>query len=155
MLRVVRLLALGSIVAAAPAMWAQHTHFPNSEWKLDAAASDFGEGPKMQSDVFMIHTDTEKELTYDDDTVDGDGKTWKTSWAGPQDGTMKPIKGMEGAKAGFKTEDDSSRFEMSDGSWSESTMKVSDDKKTVTIHVNGKTKDGKDYTQTLVYNRVK
>ena len=155
MWRAVRLLAMSSILAAAPAMWAQHTHFPNSTWELDAAASDFGDGPKMKTDVFNIHTDTEKWMTYDDDTVDGDGKTWKTSWAGPQDGTMKPVKGMEGAKAGFKTEDDSSRFEMGDGSSSESTMTVAEDKKTVTIHVKGKTKDGKDYMQTLVYHRVK
>ena len=159
MWRATRLLVLGSMVAAASTIWAQqaqqHIHFPNSEWRLDMPASDFVNDDRMQSSVFTIHTDNEKWFAWDHVMVDGDGKTWKGSWAGPPDGTMKPVTGAEGLKAGFRAKDNWARYEMGDGSWSEGIVNSSDDRKTNTIHVKGETKDGKDYTQTLVFRRVK
>ena len=146
-------LLMGSFTLSA---LASHTHAPTpSTWELNVAASDFGGGPTMKSDRMVVLTDTDKWLRWTDVTVDSDGKTWKSSWSGPQDGTMKPIVGMTGAKAGFKTADDSSHFEMSDGSTSDSTIIMSPDKKKVTITAVLKTKDGKEYHQTLVYDRVK
>jgi len=109
----------------------------------------------MKSDQMTILTDTEKWLKWTDVSVDGDGKTWKTSWSGPQDGTLKPVEGMEGAKASFTTANDSSHFEMADGSTSDSTLVMSPDKKKVTITATIKTKDGKEFHQTWVYDRVK
>jgi hypothetical protein len=109
----------------------------------------------MKSDQMTVLTDTDKWFKWTDVSVDADGKTWKTSWSGPQDGTLKPIEGMAGAKAGFKTADDSSRWVMPDGSVSESTMVMAPDKKKVTITATLKTKDGKELHQTLVYDRVK
>ena len=144
---------LGSFTLSA---LAAHTHAPTpSTWELNVAASDFGSGPTMKSDTMTILTDTEKWLKWTDVTVDGDGKTWKTAWSGPQDGTLKPIEGMEGAKAGFKTADDSSHWVMADGSSSDSTLVMSPDKKKVTITNVVKTKDGKTFNQTLVYDRTK
>src|SRR5215469_7002982 len=144
---------LGSFTLTA---FAAHTHAPTpSTWALNVAASDFGGGPTMKSDRMTILTDTEKWLKWTDVSVDGDGKTWKTSWSGPQDGTLKPVEGMEGAKASFKTADDSSHFEMADGSTSDSTLVMSPDKKKVTITATIKTKDGKEFHQTWVYDRVK
>ena len=135
---------------------AAHTHAPTpSTWELNVAASDFGGGPTMKSDQMVVLTDTEKWLKWTDVTVGDDGKTYKTSWSGPQDGTMKPVEGMAGAKASFKTANDSSHFEMADGSSSDSTLVMSPDKKKVTITAVVKTKDGKKYHQTLVYDRVK
>lgn len=144
---------LGSFALSA---LAAHTHAPTpSTWELNIAASNFGGAPTMKSDKMTILTDNEKWLKWTDVTVDGDGKTWNTSWSGPQDGTLKPIEGMDGAKAGFKTADDSSHWEMPDGSSSDSTMVMSSDKKKVTITNVIKTKDGKTINQTLVYDRVK
>jgi hypothetical protein len=144
---------VGSLTLTA---FAAHTHAPTpSTWELNITASDFGGGPTLKSDKMTILTDNEKWLKWTDVTVDSDGKTWKTSWSGPQDGTMKPIVGMEGGKAGFKTDDDSSRWEMPDGSVSTSTMVMTPDKKKVTINITLKTKDGKTFNQTLVYDRVK
>ena len=137
------------------ALAAGHTHMPNSTWKLNAGRSDFGQGPVMKSDTYMIHTDTDKWLTFDDVTVDGDGKTWKISWSGPQDGSMHPVKGMPGATMSSKTEDDSSRFVLPDGTTEDQFLTLSSDKKTATIKVDGKTKDGKTFHQTLVYDRAK
>lgn len=144
---------LGSF--ALPAL-AAHTHAPTpSTWELNVAASDFGGGPAMKSDKMIILTDNDKWLKWTDVTVDSDGKTWNTSWSGPQDGTMKPVEGMAGSKASFKTADDSSHWEMADGTVSDSTLVMSPDKKKVTITMTIKTKDGKTFNQTLVYDRVK
>ncbi len=142
--------------AIAPCAFAAHTHAPTpSTWELNISQTDFGGGPSMKSDTMTMLTDTEKWLKWTDVAVDGDGKTWKTSWSGPQDGTMKPIVGMQGAQASFKTDDDSSHWVMPDGSTSDSTMVMSPDKKQVTINITMKTKDGKQISQKLVYDRVK
>jgi hypothetical protein len=144
---------LGSFTLSA---LAAHTHAPTpSTWELNVAASDFGGGPTMKSDTMTILTDNDKWLKWTDVTVDADGKSWNTSWSGPQDGSLKPVEGMPGAQASFKTADDSSHWVMADGSTSDSTLVMSPDKKKVTITATVKTKDGKEYHQTWVYDRVK
>ena len=154
--RVVSALSALLIGASTLSAFAAHTHAPTpSTWNLNVGASDFGGGPALKSDRMVMLTDTEKWLKWTDVTVDDTGKTWKTSWSGPQDGTMKPVVGMAGSKASFKTDDDSSHWEMADGSTSDSTMEMSSDKKQVTINLTIKTKDGKEFNQKLVYDRVK
>ncbi|HEV2577617.1 MAG TPA: hypothetical protein VGU25_10440 [Acidobacteriaceae bacterium] len=144
------------MAVVVPCAMAAHTHAPTpSTWELNVGESEWGGGPAMKSDRMVILTDTDKWLKWTDVTVDGDGKTMKTSWSGPQDGTMKPIVGMAGAKAGFKTADDSSHWEMPDGSTSDSTLVMTPDKKKVTITATIKRKDGKEYHQVYVYDRVK
>jgi len=153
-----KLRLLGLLFVAStfvPAALAGHTHVPNSSWKLNVGASDFGTGPSMKADLYVIHTDSEKWLTFDDTTVDGDGKTWKISWSGPQDGSPRPIKGMPGATYSSKTADDSAHFAFPDGTTQDTTLIMSADKKKVTLSVDGKTKDGKSFHQALVYDRVK
>jgi hypothetical protein len=154
--RVVSVVSALLIGAFAPSMLAAHTHVPTpSTWDLNISASDFGGGPALKSDRMIVTTDNDKWLKWSDVTVGDDGKTLKTSWSGPQDGTMKPIVGMPGATAGFKTADDSSHWVMPDGSSSDSTIETSPDKKQVTINLTIKTKDGKTMNQKLVYDRVK
>ena len=150
-------LAVAMMATAVPAVLAAgHTHAPpNSTWTLNLKESDFGGGPAYKSDVMTVVTDTEKWLKWTDVAVDGDGKTWKTSWSGPQDGTEKPITGMPGAKASFKTADDSGHMVMPDGTVSDSVFTMSDDQKKVTMKITGKMKDGKGFNQTLVYDRTK
>jgi hypothetical protein len=144
------------MAASTPCALAAHTHAPTpSTWELNTSATDFGGGPAMKSDRMTILTDTDKWMKWTDVSVDADGKTWKTSWSGPQDGTLKPIVGMQGAQAGFKTDDDSSHWVMPDGSTSDSTIVLSPDKKKATLTLTIKMKDGKEYHQTLVYDRVK
>lgn len=151
-------LGVVGVVAATlvPSAFAAHTHVATpSTWVLDVGKSDFGGGPTMKSDRMVLLTDTDKWLKFTDVSVDGDGKTYKTSWSGPQDGTMKPVEGMQGAEASFKTVDDSSHWVMPDGSVSDTTYVLSSDKKTATFTTKIRMKDGKEYTQTLVYDRVK
>lgn len=156
MKKVVSLLSALLISTFATSALAAHTHVPTpSTWELNIGASDFGGGPALKSDRMVVLTDTDKWLKWTDVTVGDDGKTMKTSWSGPQDGTMKPIVGMPGSKAGFKTDDDTSHWEMADGSSSDSTIETSADKKQVTINLTIKTKDGKQISQKLVYDRVK
>ncbi len=136
--------------------YAAHTHVQTpSTWELDASKSDFGGGPAMKSDVMHITVDTERALKYTDVMVDANGKTWKTSWSGPQDGTMKPLTGMPGGQASFNAAEDSSRMQMPDGSKMDCTLSLSDDKKQSTEKCTVTTKDGKTANQTLVYNRTK
>ena len=152
-LNVVPALVMAVVV---PCAMAAHTHAPTpSTWELNVSASDFGGAPADKSDRMTILTDNDKWFKWTDVTVGADGKTYRTSWSGPQDGTMKPIVGMAGAQAGFKTEDDSSHWVMPDGSTSDSTLVMSADKKKATITATYKDKAGKEYHQTLVYDRVK
>ena len=147
---------LSALLIGALSAFAAHTHVPTpSTWELNVSSSDFGGGPALKSDRMVITTDTDKWLKWTDVTVGADGKSMKTSWSGPQDGTMKPVGGMPGSKASFKTDDDTSHWEMADGSSSDSTMETSADKKQVTINLTIKTKDGKQINQRLVYDRVK
>ncbi|HZQ43151.1 MAG TPA: hypothetical protein VFA99_07855 [Acidobacteriaceae bacterium] len=156
MKRVLYVLPALAMAALAPYARAAHTHVPTpSTWELNVSASDFGGGPAMKSDRMTILTDTDKWFKWTDVSVDADGKTWKTSWSGPQDGTLKPIVGMQGGQASFKTDDDSSHWVMPDGSTSDSIMVLSPDKKKGTLTMTIKTKDGKEFHQTLVYDRVK
>lgn len=144
---------LGSFTLSAVAA---HTHMPTpSTWELNVAASDFGSGPTIKSERMTILTDNEKWLKWTDVAVDGDGKTSKTSWSGPQDGTMKPVGGMPGAAAGFKTAGESSHWVNPDGSTTDTILVMSPDKKKVTITATTKANDGKEYHQTWVYDRVK
>ncbi len=74
-----------------PFAFAAHTHLPTpSTWTLNLGESDFGGGPSMKSDVFVITMDTEKWGKWSDNMVDADGKAWKFSWSGPADGTPSP-----------------------------------------------------------------
>ena len=156
MKRIVSVVSALLLGAFAPSLLAAHTHVPTpSTWELNVGASDFGGGPAPKSDRMVMLTDTDQRLKWTDVTVDDKGKTLKSSWSGPQDGTMKPIVGMPGSKASFKTDDDTSHWEMADGSSSDSTMELSADKKQVTINLTIKTKDGKTMNQKLVYDRVK
>lgn len=135
---------------------AAHTHVPTpSTWTLNLTESDFGGGPPMKSDKMTILVDTDKWFKFTDVMTDSDGKTLKSSWSGPQDGTPRPVVGMPGTTASFNTADDSSRWVMPDGSISDSTLSLSDDKKKATLKMNYKTRDGKEFNQTLVYDRVK
>lgn len=151
-----RLLVLSVLaLTLVPAVLAANTHVPNSSWKLNVGASDFGQGPKMKADLYVIHTDSEKWLSFEDTTMDSEGKTWKVSWAGPQDGTPRPMKGMPGATYAAKASDDSAHFVYPNGGRQDTTFVLSPDKKKVTLTVEGKSKDGKTFHQTLVYDRVK
>jgi hypothetical protein len=126
-----------------------------STWTLNVAASDFGGGPAMKSDVYVVLTDTEKWLKWTDTTVDDKGKTIKSSWTGPADGTMKPIVGMPGAMAGNKSADDSGHTVLADGTVIDSIFTLSADKKQSIFTQTVKTKDGKVFHQKLVYDRTK
>lgn len=135
---------------------AANTHVPTpSTWVFNVGQSDAGGGPSMKSDKMMITTDTDKWLRFTDVTVDGEGKTWKGSWSGAPDGTEKPLVGVAGEKVSFNAADDSSRWTAPDGSVSEGVMNLSSDKKKMTVKVKLHMKDGKEYNQTLVYDRVK
>ena len=98
--------ALAAVLATAatPALLAAgHSHAPTpSVWTLNLKETEFGSGPQMKSDIIHLATDTDKWLKYTDVTVDDKGKTWNTSWSGPQDGTLKPISEMPGAQASFR-----------------------------------------------------
>ena len=148
------LVALLAVGPASAARAAGHSHAPiNSAWTLNVQESDFGGGPTYKSDVMTILVDTDKWLKWTDVSVEGDGKTSKTSWSGPQDGSLKPVGGMAGAKASFRTADDSGHMLMPDGTTVDSVFTIGDDKKTVTMKMKGKTSDGKTFKQRLVYQR--
>ncbi len=139
-----------------PFLFAAHTHVPTpSTWTLNLGESDFGSGPSMKSDVFVMLIDTEKRAKYTDSMVDGDGKTWKSSWSGPADGTPHPIVGMAGATYSSDAATDVSVMTLPDGTAITCDFSLSPDGKKFTNKCVAKTKDGKQANQTMVYDRTK
>ena len=149
-----RLSALLFACLATPLALAQHTHLAaGSVWTLNAAKSDFGGGPSMKSDVFVMVTDTEKwgKLT---DTADfGDGKLMKMSWSGPEDGTPRPLVGVKGTFATNAATDVTT--EVIDSYTQTCKFSLSADKKIFSEKCTAKLKDGKMVQQTIVYDRTK
>ena len=141
--------------ALTPFVFAAHTHLPvPSTWTLNLAESDFGGGPSLKSAVFVMVTDTEKWAKWTDTLVDGDGKTWKSSWSGPADGTSHPFTGMPGSYSS-NAATDVSVLTAPDGSVVTCNFSLSADKKKFTNKCVNKTKDGKQFNQTTVYDRTK
>ena len=138
-----------------PVAFAAHTHLPTpSTWTLNLGESDFGGGPSMKSDVFVITTDTEKWCRWSDNMVDGAGKNWKFSWSGPADGTSRPFTGIHGSYSTNAATDVSVETDV-EGNVETCTFFLSADKKKFTNKCVTKTKDGKQFNQTTVYDRTK
>jgi hypothetical protein len=139
----------------APLALAAHTHMPaHTTWTLNLGESNFGGGPAMKSDTFVILTDTDKWAKWTDHMVDGDGKTWKSSWSGPEDGQARPFTGMPGT---FSTDaaTDVSVMTFPDGTTQTCNFSLSHDQKKYSEKCVAKTPDGKQADQTLVYDRTK
>jgi hypothetical protein len=138
-----------------PFALAAHTHMPTpSTWTLNLGESDFGGGPSMKSDIFVMTMDTEKWAKWSDNMVDGEGKNWKFSWSGAADGTPKPFTGLNGNYSTNATTDVSVQTNP-DGSIGTCNFSLSQDKKKFTNKCVTKTKDGKQFNQTTVYDRTK
>jgi hypothetical protein len=108
----------------------------------------------LKSDVETVTVDTDKWLTWSDVTVDDKGKTIKSSWSGPADGTMHPVKGMPGATSGWNSVTDSGHAMMPDGSVFDETLSMPNLNKIV-FQATVKDKTGHTFHQTLVYDRTK
>ena len=139
----------------APFAFAAHTHLPaHSAWTLNVGESDFGGGFSMKSDTFVIIIDNDKWGKWTDNMVDGDGKTWKTSWSGPEDGKPHPFIGMSGT---YSTDSaaDVSVEKLPDGTVQTCNFTLSSDGKKFSEKCVAKSPDGKEAHQTIVYDRSK
>lgn len=138
-----------------PAAFAAHTHMPaHTTWTLNLGESDFGGGPSMKSDTFVVIADNDKWAKWTDDMVDGDGKSWKSSWSGPENGQSRPFTGIPGS---FSTNaaTDVSVETYPDGTVQTCDFSLSANKKKFTDKCTSKSPDGKETHQTLVYDRTK
>lgn len=139
-----------------PFAFAAHTHVPTpSTWTLNLGESDFGAGPSMKSDSFVILIDTEKRGKWTDNMVDGDGKTWKSSWSGSADGTARPIVGIPGASYSTNAATDVSVETFPDGTVQTCNFSLRPDQKKFSETCVAKSKDGKEANQTITYDRTK
>ena len=157
MTRIAKMLlaALLPVAGILPAL-AAHTHVPTpSTWTLNLKESDFGGGPTMKSDVQTVTVDTEKRLAWTDVTVDGTGKTIRSSWDGPADGSLHPIKGIPGGMSSSNAADDTVRMVLGDGVEIAGTFSLSRDGRKLTVKGSFKDKAGHKGSQTLVYDRTK
>lgn len=147
------LLLSGSIATAASAA---HTHVPAlSTWTLNIKETDFGGGPTIKSDINHVLADNEQHYHWEDVTVDGTGATTKTSWDGPEDGTLHPIQGLPGAKFSWNTATDSEQSVFADSTVYDAVLTLAPDGKTMTFNQTVKQPDGKTFQQKLVYDRIK
>ncbi len=151
-----KVLAVGVVFGAmaCPAMLAGRPKLPvPSTWELDQLRSDFGGGPKMQSEVFTVNEDKPALLSMDFVMVDGSGATLKSSWSGPQNGKILPLTGNAGASFGIDKEGNE-HWLFADGATRVGKLSLEKDKRTVLMRVVYTGKDGKQYNQVLMYNRT-
>jgi hypothetical protein len=136
--------------------FAAQTHLPTpSTWALNLADSNFGGGPAMKSDVFVMVTDTAKWAKYTDATDFGDGKIVKTSWSGPADGSPRPIVGMPGATYADTATTDTSVETLPDGTAITCNFSLTPNGKKFINKCLAKLKNGKQVNQTIVYDRTR
>ncbi len=150
-----RLVSVGVVCAAmvCPAMLAARLKLQvPSTWELDQLRSDFGGGPRMQSDVFTVNEDKPALLSLDFVMVDAAGQTLKSSWNGPQNGQMLPLTGGAGMSFGIDKEGNV-HWLFADGSTRVGKLSLEKDKRTVLVKAVYTGKDGKQYTQMLMYDR--
>lgn len=124
-----------------------------STWQLDQLRSDFGGGPRFKSDVFTVMSDKPEDLQLQFVITDSSGQTLKSSWSGPQNGTMLPVEGMAGTTFGINGKGEE-HWVYGDGSTLEGVMSISKDKKTVLVRATVTEKDGKAYQEVLMYGRM-
>lgn len=138
-----------------PFAYAAHTHLPaHSTWTLNVGESDFGGGMAVKSDTFVITTDTDKWAKWSDNEVDADGKNWKSSWSGPEDGTVRPFTGMPGSFS-VDAAKDVSVMKFPDGTVQTCSFTLNSAKNKYTETCTAKSPDGKEAHQTLVFDRSK
>lgn len=107
---------------------AGQTHVPAGRVrKLNLAQSNFGGGPSMKSDGFVILVATPTRVKWTDTMVDEKGKMWKTGVDGPFDATMHPISGQPGVMFSVKDVDDTNLETMPDGTTTACTFSATAD----------------------------
>jgi hypothetical protein len=92
-------------------------------------------------------------LSMDFALVNASGETVKSSWSGPQNGQMLPLTGSAGMSFGIDKEGNE-HWLFADGSTRVGKLSLEKDKKTLLVKAVFTGKDGKQYSQMLMYNRI-
>ena len=124
-----------------------------SHWKLNMAASDFGGGPQPTSVTVTIPVNTESSFRWTRTVVSSKG-TRTESWRGAYDGKLRPTTGAMHDKFSIQR-DGTFHVDTGDGETVDGTIITADDLKTMTETGTVKTKDGHEYHEKLVYERVR
>ncbi|HEY5382043.1 MAG TPA: hypothetical protein VIJ65_07290 [Acidobacteriaceae bacterium] len=124
-----------------------------SHWKLNAAASDFGGAPQPTSITTTILANTESSLRWTRSVTTTTG-TSTESWRGAYDGKLRLATGAAHDKFSIKR-DGAFHVDGGDGSTVDGTIITADDLKTYTETATVKTKDGHEYHEKLIFDRVK
>ncbi len=148
--RLVPVLAIVGAMAGPMAMAARPKLPVPSTWRLDQMRSDFGGNLRLKSDIFTVTSDTPARLSLSFVTVDAAGQTMKSSWSGPENGSMLPLDGAPGTMFGMDKKGHE-HWVFADGSTLDAMMSLSKDKQTVLVRGTLTTRDGKTYQQVLVY----
>jgi hypothetical protein len=124
-----------------------------STWKLNASASDFGGAPKPTSITTTLYANTESSLRWRHSVTDSHG-TVTGSWTGAYDGKLRPVSGIKGEKFSIKR-DGAFHVDEADGTTTEGTIIAANNLKSYTETAAIKTKDGHEFHEKLVFDRVK
>lgn len=141
------------IVTAALGLSAQtdnHVKTP-STWKVDIAASDFGGAPIPKSDTLYMKVNTDQWLSWEDVTVDADGKSTTISWSGIPDGTLRPVNGSKDMAAYQKNGD--AHWALATGGSVDCTFSLASEKTKATMDCSYKAKSGELVQLKTVYVR--
>ncbi|HTV07985.1 MAG TPA: hypothetical protein VMD97_02945 [Candidatus Aquilonibacter sp.] len=124
-----------------------------SHWKLNVSASDFGGAPQPTSITTNIYADTESNLRWSRSVVTSKG-TSTESWRGAYDGKLRPTTGAMHDKFSIRR-DGTFHVEGGDGSTVDGTIIAADDLKSYTETATVKDKDGHEFHEKLIFDRVK
>ena len=124
-----------------------------SHWKLNVGASDFGGAPEPKSVTTSIPVSTESSLRWTRSVTTKDG-TVSESWRGAYDGKLRPTTGAMHDKFSIKR-DGTFHVDTADGETVDGTIITADDLKTYVETATVKTKDGHEYHEKLIFDRVK
>ena len=61
---------------------------------IESREERFGTGPSVKSDVVTLSQDTDDWISYSELAIGADAKITKLSWAAPQNGEPRPMRGM-------------------------------------------------------------
>lgn len=124
-----------------------------SHWKLNASASDFGGAPQPTSITTTILANSPNSLRWRRSVTTSQG-TSTESWRGAYDGKLRPATGAEHDKFSIKR-DGTFHVDGGDGSTVDGTIITADDLNSYTETATVKTKDGHEYHEKLIFDRVK
>jgi len=140
------LLVAAMVVSAQTAPGTDKKSQGVGRWTLDKAKSDFGKTPPPRRASLHVTESSADRISYTYTEVDAKGKTYKDSWSGKPDGSMRPSETVPpgSSQASFRWEGDTLMAEFKDDKGMEAQERItfSEDGRTMNVERTAKGPEG-------------